>query len=175
MSLNLTLQSGVDARRTSSPQLGTDAYVLNQTRQKQITDGTGANQANKIFTRRLTLAALASATYDLDSGSLSDPSGVSSGVLAAFSRIVALRVTRVDEGDENVSMAGDFVTTKFLGNAGSGSIADAYIPIRPGGNFQYEAPSSTGIAVTASTGDEITFENLSATDEVILDVVVIGS
>ncbi len=175
MSLDVTLSSGVNARRTSVPQIGSAAYQLATQRQKTLTDGSGANQANKIVTRRLTLAGSASTTYDLDSGSLPDPSGVASGVVAAMSRVVYVGVFRVDDGDEDVSMAGDFVTTKMLGNAGSGSLADAYVPVRPGGRVEFEAPGSAGIAVTASTGDQLTFTNLSSADEVVLDIVVIGS
>jgi hypothetical protein len=180
MALTGNITVGLDFKRTTTADLGSAPYSLNSSWAKQIADGTGINQANKIFVDKVTLAGGASVTYDLDGGALADPSGVSGGVVAALSRVVAIAIRRTatpaaSTQDEDVHLKGDFVTTKLLGNLGSGSLADAVIPIGPGGVYLHVFPGANGVGVTASTGDQITLENVSGSDSVELEVVLIGS
>lgn len=177
MALIASISAGLDVRRTASPDFGSDAYSHAASWLKSFTDGVGLNQANKVFVDKVTLAGAASVTYDLDSGALADPSGVSGGVVAAFSRIVAICIRRTNTPvaatqDENVNLLGDFVRTKLLGGVAADPVT---IPIRPGGMFVFIAPDATGVAVTAGTGDEITLTNASAGDSCDLEVVIIGS
>jgi hypothetical protein len=177
MALTASINVGLDIRRTATPDFGSDAYAHSASWLKALLDGTGVNQANKVFVDKVQLAGAGTVTYDLDSGALADPSGVSGGVVAAFSRIVAICIRRVDAPaagtqDENVNLLGDFVKSKLLG----GWVDDAVvIPIRPGGMFLFVAPDATGVAITAATGDELTLTNASAGDTVNLEVVIIGS
>jgi len=136
-----------------------------------FTNGTGLNQVNKVFQDTVSLAGSAAQSYDLDS--------TLTGPLASvtFTRIYAIIVQRTDTPaastqDEALSVGGDFVLTKYLG----GWVDDAIlIPIRPGGALYILAPDSTGIAVTATTGDVITLTNASSADTVNFKILVLGS
>ncbi len=179
MALTGSITAGLNVRRTAVPDFGSDAYNHDASWVKSFTDGSGLNQANKVFVDKVTLAGSGSVTYDLDSGALADPSGVSGGVVAAFSRIVAICIRRTDTPasgtqDENVNIGGDFILTKFLFPNGD-TLTNTRIPIRPGGVFVVVAPDATGIGVTATTGDEITLTNASSSDSCTLEVVIIGS
>jgi len=181
MSLKASVTAALSATRTTTPAVGSSDFKLDAAWSKVLTDGTGLNQATKVFVANPTLAGSGAVTYDLDSGSLADPSGVSSGVVAAFARIVVLAVRRVttpasSTQDEIVALEGDFITSKLLASRDSGGAdALAYVPIRPGGMFIFVAPDATGVPVTATTGDAITLTNLSSADSVELEVVIIGS
>jgi hypothetical protein len=177
MALTGKLSVGIDLLRTTSPDVGSSSYNLAATWMKNITDGTGLNQANKVIVDSVTLAGSGSQNYDLDAGTISDPSGVASGVVAALSRVYAILIRRTDTPaastqDENVTIGGDFILTKLLAGWTDDTIT---IPIRPGGIFVYIAPDATGVAVTASTGDVITLTNASSADSCTLQVVIIGS
>ncbi len=179
MSLKATVTLGFDVNRTSSPDIGSSSYQSAAAWAKTLLDGVGLNQVNKVFVDKVTLAGSGTVTYDLDSGALADPSGVSGGVVAAFSRIVAIFIRRTNTPaattqDENVKLHGDFILTKFL-SPGGDTLVNVSIPIRPGGIFAYIAPDATGVAVTASTGDQITLTNESAGDSTDLEVVILGS
>jgi len=180
MSLTASITVGLNIRRTTTSELGSAPYQYDAAWVKNILDGTGINQANKVYADKVTLAGSATITYDLDAGTLSDPSGVASGVVAAFTRVVAIAVRRrvdpvASTQDEDVHIKGDFVTTKLLANAGSGSLADAALVLGPGGVQLMVFPGVNGVAVTAATGDQITLENKSSADSVEVEFVILGS
>jgi hypothetical protein len=166
-----------DLLRTTSPDIGSASWTNAASWLKTYTDGTGINQVNKVYIDSASLAGSGAVSYDLDSGTLADPSAVGSGVVAAFSRVVAVMVRRTDAPaastqDENITIGGDFVLTKYL----LGWTDDALtIPIHPGGVFTFQAPNATGVAVTASTGDVITITNASSADTVNIQVIILGS
>lgn len=111
-----------------------------------LTDGSTVNKANKIHVDTIATGT----SYDLDAGTLVSPTGVAQ---AAFSRIVAVRVCAPSTNTANVAVNGDFILTKYI----TGWVDDAIsIPVHPGGCLLWTAPSATGVAVTASTGDVIT-------------------
>jgi hypothetical protein len=173
MALSGSISVGINLRKTTSAELGSAPWSMTAAWAKTLTDGTGLNQANKVVAEKVTLAGSGTVTYDLDSGALSDPSGVSGGVVAAITRVVALAVRRTgapaaSTQDEDVHLKGSFITT-LLGNAG------AALPIGPGGMFVYVFPAAEGVVVTPSTGDQLTLENMSTTDSVELEVILVGS
>jgi len=173
MALSGSISIGINLRKTTSADLGSAPWALTAAWAKTLTDGTGINQATKVVAEKVTLAGSGTITYDLDSGTLSDPSGVSGGVVAAFTRVVAIAIRRplppvASTQDEDVHLKGVFITT-LLGNAG------AVIPIGPGGMYVHVFPAAAGVAVTATTGDLFTLENKSTTDSVELEVIVVGS
>ena len=111
-----------------------------------LTDGSTVNKANKIH-----IDTIATGTsYDLDAGTLVNPLGVAQ---AAFSRIVSIRVCAPAANTVAVALSGDFLLTKYLGGWADDAIT---IPVHPGGCFLFLAPSATGVAVTATTGDVLT-------------------
>lgn len=131
----------------------------------QLATGTGASQADKVFSDTRTLGA--SATEDLDvSGALTTPLG-STFVVA---RIKALIVTALAGNTNNVN-----ITRPASNGVPLFLAASDGIPVKPGGAFVWVAPDATGIVVTAATGDLITFTNSGGTTSVTYSVVIIGA
>lgn len=140
---------------------------------KTITSGTGLDQANKVFYDQVTLAGSGTQPYDLDS-TLTGALGT-----VTFSRIYGIAIKRSDTPtastqDENVGVRGDFILTKYL-FANGDTLANVQIPIRPGGIWYWVAPDSTGVAVTATTGDVLELVNNSSADSCTLQVLILGS
>lgn len=143
-SIGLTYGSSQDLGTASWNSGPAGAFIIT------LTDGSTANKANKIHVDTITTGT----SYDLDAGTLVSPVGVAQ---AAFSRIVAFRVCAPAANTTAVALTGDFLSTKYLT---IGGVVDdpvtVTIPVHPGGCFLWTAPSATGVAVTASTGDVIT-------------------
>lgn len=146
--LTSRIRSVVTATFVTTQDLGTSSWDLGTsgTHEVSLTNGSGANQANKIHQDQ----GATGTNYDLDAGTLVDPLGAAQ---AAFSRIVYVRVCAPSANTAAVAVGGDFILSKYL----TGWVDDALtIPVHPGGCWSFVAPSATGVAVTASTGDVIT-------------------
>lgn len=127
--------------------------------------GTGVDQADKIFHDERTLAA--STAEDLDvAGVLTDAFGVT----FTLARLKAIYVFALAANTNNVNVTRPAANGVPLFLAASDGIA-----VRPGGMFVWIAPDATGVAVTAATGDLITFTNSAAGTSVTYDVVLIGA
>lgn len=168
---NVALRLQVD--ETTATDLGASTWKLQTEWPKVFSNGVGTNQASKVFQDTVTLAGSGAQSYDLDS-TLTGPLGS-----VTFSRIFAIAVRRTNAPaattqDENVTIGGDFVLTKYL-LPGGDTLANTTIPIHPGGVFFFVAPNSTGVAVTATTGDVVTLTNASSADSCTLEVVILGS
>jgi hypothetical protein len=164
MALTATVKAVIAAQFTGAPDLGAAAWSLAESGlySRSLADGTGLNQANKIFQDH----GATGTTYDLDAGTMLSPLGAA---LAAFSRIVAVMIDAPATNANPVLVGGDFILTKYL----SGWVDDALtIPVHPGGCLLWVAPSATGVAVTASTGDEITVTPTGVQE---FDIIIIGN
>jgi hypothetical protein len=165
MALSATIKAGINATQTAPVDLGTASFPLNVSTSLALTDGTGSGQADRMFSDTRTLAA--SATEDLDlSGTLTNAFGVT----VTFARIKAIYVT-ADSGNTNnvnVTRPASNGVPIFLA-AGDG------IPVRPSGVFVWACTDATGVAVTAGTGDLLTFTNSSGSTSVTYSVVIIGA
>lgn len=165
MSLTSRLTVGVVAELVSALDLANANVPLDMQTVIRLATGTGADQADKIFHDRRTLAA--SATEDLDlAGSLTDPLGAA----LTFARIkaVIVKASASNVNNVNVTRPASNGVPLFLA-AGDG------IPVRPGGIFAWIAPDATAVAVTAGTGDLLTFTNSAGSTSVTYDVVLIGA
>lgn len=178
MAVSGSVALGLDLTETATPDMAgaTAVAKLGPTWVKTLTSGTGLDQCNKIFVDTATLAGSGSQAYDLDSGTLVGQMGQ---VLAAFSRIVAIFIRRTDTPaastqDENLTIGGDWILTKYL-LPGGDTLSGVTIPLHPGGIFMFVAPNSTGVAVTATTGDGLTITNASSADSCSYELVVLGS
>lgn len=170
-----SIQITPSVTETATTDLGSASWVYGSSTpwSNTFTSGTGLNQANKVFQDTVSLAGSAAQTYDLDS-TLTGPLAT-----VTFSRIYAILVQRTDTPtastqDENLNVGGDFILTKYL-TPGADTLSAVTIPIRPGGTWYFLAPDSTGVAITASTGDQITFTNASSADTVNFKVLILGS
>lgn len=150
---------------TSALDLATASVPLTMTNRIRLTSGTGADQADLIFHDTRTLAASAAEDLDL-AGSLTDALGST----LTFARIKAVIVSAdsANTNDVNVTRPSANGVPLFL--AASDGIA-----VRPGGVFAWVAPDSTAVAVTAGTGDLLTFTNSAGSTSVTYDVLLIGA
>lgn len=150
---------------TSDLDLVSASAPLELSERWRLASGTGANQADKIFSDTRTLAA--SATEDLDlAGSLAGALGGS----VVFAKIKAIYIKAASGNTNNVN-----VTRPASNGVPLFLAASDGIPVRPGGAFFWIAPDSTAVAVTASTGDLITLTNSSSGSSVTYDVIIIGT
>lgn len=165
MGLTSRLTVAAVADLTGALDLATASVPLDMTTVIRLASGTAANQADKIFHDRRTLVA--SATEDLDlAGSLTDALGAT----ITMARIKALIVKAASANTNNVNVIRPAANGVPLFLAASDGI-----PVLPGGVLAWIAPNAAGIAVTAGTGDLITFTNSAAGTSVTYDVVIIGA
>jgi len=130
-----------------------------------LTPGTGANQADKMFAYRSTLAASASENIDL-AGALTDVLGNA----LTFAKVKAIMV-RADPGNTNDVVVGGAATNGFVGPFGA---VTHTIAVKPGGEFLNALPG-TGWVVVPATGDILKIANGGAGTPVTYDIVLIGT
>jgi len=164
MALTSSIQVKVNATHTNVLDLGTATFPLSLLQSLSLADGTGANQADRIFSDTRTLSA--SATEDLDlSGSLTNAYGT-----VTFARIKAVLVIAdaANTNNVNVTRPASNGVPLFLA-AGDG------VAVRPSGFFLWACSDATGVAVTAGTGDLLTFTNSAGSTSVSYSVVIVGA
>lgn len=164
MALITELTPRLVAAYTGSGDLATPSVPLDIGDRIRMTSGTTTGKADLMWSDTRTLAA--SGTEDLDlAGSLTDAFGT------AFT-VVKLKLVYVTADDGNTN---DVQITRPASNgvplflaAGDG------LAVGPGGCFVWCAPAA-GVAVTAATGDLITFTNSAGSTGVTYSVVLIGT
>lgn len=134
-------------------------------RQFNIGNGTGANQADRMFVDSNTLAASGTANIDL-AGSLTDVFGAA--LTFARIKLVAIAAAEGNTNDVQVTRPASNGSPLFLA-AGDG------LSVRPGGMFLWVAPDAVASIVTAGTGDLLTFTNSAAGSSVTYEAVIIGA
>ncbi len=166
MALKTNIDLRLDAVLSSTLDLASGSVPLAIHESYRLTDGTGSNQANRIFHDRRTLAASANEDLDL-AGSLTDAFGAT----ITFARIKAIMVKAAATNTNNVLVGGDATSTFFTW---VGAETDLVV-VRPGGLFLLATPDSTGYAVTATTGDLLRVANSSSGTSVTYDIVLVGA
>jgi hypothetical protein len=165
MALTTKLTASLAATLTDVLDLSTVSDPVSYSVRYDLTSGTGAGQADMMWHDRRTLTA--SATEDLDlAGVLVNAFGDTQ----TFARVKAVIVAAASGNTNNVNVtrpASNGVPL-FLA-AGDG------IPVRPGGMFWWVATDATAVAVTAGTGDLLTFTNSAGSTSVTYDVIIIGA
>ena len=151
------LVSALDLQTRRAPAALKAAYAL--------TNGTGAGEADILWTDRRTIAA--STTEDLDlTASLSDAFATS----LTFARIKLIMVKAAAANTNNVHVGGDAAAlVGWVGNASD------LVVVRPGGMFLWVATDATAAAVTATTGDILQVANSSSGTSVTYDIALVGS
>lgn len=164
MALYTDLTLKVVATLTAAGDLGTPTFPIDNTTRYIWASGTGADQADKMYSDTNTLGA--SATVDLDlAGPLSDGLG---GTITLV-KLKALIVKAAPANTNNVLVSRPAANGVPLFAAASDAI-----PVLPGGTFAWISPGA-GIAVTPATGDLVTFTNSAGGSSVAYDVFVIGT
>lgn len=168
MSLTSRLNLSISANLASALDLVTAQAPLLKTYETVLASGTGAGQADKVFSDTRTLTA--SSTEDLDlAGVLTDAFGAS----LTFVKIKALIVSAAAANTNNVLVGGVA--------AGLSSIivpqTTGIVTVRPGAVFAVfaGAADATGYAVTATTADLLHVANSSSGTSVTYDIIVIGT
>jgi hypothetical protein len=144
--------------------LVTSGANTNYRKSMDLANGTGANQANVIFSDQRTLSSAATEDLDLAGGGLTDPLGTA----FAPARIKCVMIASASGNTTNLTLLGDTNSVPVL------STAATTIVIAPGGVFTACRPDATAWAVTAGTGDIIQVANASGASAV-YDVILVGS
>lgn len=153
----------VNASQTSSTDLSSAIDSLLKTYTCALAAGTGDGQANTVWSDTVTLAASGTADIDFAAALTS-----SFGATLTFTKIKVLIVAAAAGNTNNVLLSRPASNGLVLFSAASDELK-----ILPGGFFAITAPNA-GIAVTAATGDLLTFTNSAGTTGVTYDVIVIG-
>lgn len=165
MSLTSSIKLNVSAVQSSALDLGTRSFPAALNLAIALANGTGANQADLMFSDTRTLTA--SATEDLDlAASLTD----SFGATITFARIKAIIISAASGNANNVNVTRPASNGVPLFLAASDGLA-----VRPGGLFALVGPDATGVAVTAGTGDLLTFTNSAGSTSVSYSIIILGA
>lgn len=163
MPLSTRLEVKVAAELSLATDLANAAAPVNLAKSMVLASGTGADQADKVFADRRTVAAGATDTIDL-AGALTDPLGA----VVSFAKVKAIVIS-------NRSTTQTLTVTRPVNGAPIFAAAGDAVAVPPGGVLALAAPGAAGLAtVTAGTGDLLDVVN-SAGASADYDVVVIGT
>lgn len=160
-SLTGTVSLKFNGTYSSAADLGTLTHAFSELYSNALTSGTGANQANAIFSDNRSI----SGNDDLDlAGGLSD----SFGTTLTFTSVKAIIVRAAAANTANITMGAEGI------NPFSSIFADATdaLILPPGGLFVLTNPAADGFTVTAGTGDILRFAPASGTQA--YDLIIIG-
>lgn len=165
MALTTRVQFTLASELTNALDLGTVSLPVKKALDFIWSSGTGANAADRVFADTRTVAASSNDSLDL-AGSLSD------GIGGAFTpaKIKGLIVYASPSNTNNV-----VVTRPASNGVPLFSAAGDAFPLRPGALLVWLSPDSTGVAVTAGTGDLLDFTNSGAGTGVTYDLVILGT
>jgi hypothetical protein len=162
--LTALINLSVTGKQVNALDLGSEVAPFTKSLAVSLANGTGVNQADKVFTDTRTLAL--SATEDLDLAAvLLDAFG--QAITFAKLKAVIIVAAAGNTNDVQVTRPASNGAPLFLA-AGDG------ILVKPGGAFVWVAPG-TGITVTPATGDLLTITNGGAGTPVTYDVILIGT
>ncbi len=146
--------------------LGKVAFDFSAGRITPIAPGTGAGQADRMYSDRRTLAASANEDLDL-AGGLASPFGVAA---QTFAKIKAILVIAAPENTNDV-VVGGAASNAF---AAPFDAADNKVKVPPGGMMLLTAPAA-GWTVTASTADLFRIANGGSGTGVTYDIMILGT
>ena len=151
---------------TGSVDIGSVTQNLGYDATYTLTNGTGADQANMVFSDTRTLTASSSENLDL-AGGLTDVFGTT----ITFTKIKGIIVKAAAANTNNV-LVGGAASAQFVNWV---SDATDVLVIRPGGMVALVAPDATAYAVTATTADLLKIANSAGSTSVSYDIILIGT
>ena len=170
MAVTATISTSVNGSFTSTADTaisGTPTYPFAIAASAAYSSGTGAGQVDRVYAKTLTLAASATADLDL-AGSLVDIYGAT----ITIAKLKAVFVQAAAANTNNVQVTRPASNgVPWLMAAGDG------IALRPGAWVCWGSGTTdaSGVAVTAGTGDLITFTNSAGSTSVTYTVVLLGT
>ncbi|WP_367128324.1 hypothetical protein [Saccharothrix sp. HUAS TT1] len=165
MTLNSRINLGVLAELSNQLDLSAAAVPLSYAKSIPLLNGTGANQADKVFQDSNSIAASSTTSLDLAGGGLTDALNNS----LTFVKLKAVIVYAEPTNTNNV-----VVTRPASNGVPLFSAAGDACPVLPGGTFVWVAPGA-GVTVTAGTGDLLDLVNSGAGSAVDYDIVLLGT
>lgn len=154
------------AAELSNPQdLGTGTFPLIVAPNWVLTNGTGANQANEVFSDIRTLTASSTENLDLAGGLTGH-----FGETLTFTKIKGVIIV-ADAGNTNDVVVGGAASNGFAALFGD---ATDTVKVKPGGSLALIAPDAAAYAVTAGTGDLLKIANGGSGTSVTYKIVLIG-
>lgn len=166
MSLQATISAAIAASLTGNGKFGKVAHDLGYSPVIALADGSGANQANKLFADSRTVAASATDSLDLN-GALNDALGQS----LALTRVAAIMI-KAAAGNGGDLLVGPAAVNGFLGPWNAAADRNK---VKPGGILLLVAPTAAGFPVVAGTGDLLNVVNSNAGASGSYDIVIVGS
>jgi hypothetical protein len=160
------LVSATESPATGVSELVAQAVRINKSYSVALGDGTGANQADRMFADQRTLAD--GGTENLDCSGLLAP--FFGGTPIALLRLKAFLFYSLPTNTTNLTVSRGPSNGALLFTALSSGVA----AIKPGAMFLWCDPSAAAVAVTATSADLITVTN-SAGAAATYDVYIIGS
>jgi hypothetical protein len=167
--MSISGEIGIHANITQveAKDLGNAELALKWAKAWALLNGTGANQADKIYHDKISIGPSATVTLDL-AGVLTDPLGVAFTLAKVKAILVFAAAANNPSNNVNVQRPASNGVPIFLA-------ASDGIGLRPGAAFAWFSPDATGVAVTAGTGDLLDFVNSAGTNTVEAEVIVIGT
>jgi hypothetical protein len=154
-------------KQVEAKDLGTAELPLSWAKAWAVANGTGANQADKIYHDKFTIGPSATVTLDL-AGVLTDLLGVAFTLAKLKAILVYASAANNAANNVNVQRPASNGVPIFLA-------ASDGIGLRPGAAFAWFSPDATGVAVTAGTGDLIDFVNSAGTNTIEAEVILVGT
>lgn len=164
MSLSASVKLIVAGTLSNTIDIGSAGYSFNKTFSQTFANGTGASQANQIWTDSREISG--SGNDDLDMAtSLTNAFGTT----LTFTSIKGIIISAASANGGNIEVGAEGTNpfASFFGDA-----TDQLV-IAPGGFFGLVNPAADGYAVTAGTGDILRIANTDGS-AVNYDIMIIG-
>jgi hypothetical protein len=165
MAASASVVAKITGTLTDSADLQAQTSALISALTFALTDGSGANHINQMWSDQRTLSASATEDHDL-AGGLTDVYGNT----ITFTKIKAILVSAAAANTNGVEVGGA-AANGFDSWVGA---AEDHVIVKPGGVLLIVAPDADGYAVTAGTGDLLTITNDAGSTAVTYDIVLLG-
>lgn len=164
MPLSSSLKVGFRGTYTSALDLGTVSYPFDVSAAITLDNGTGANQADKVWSDTRTVTTGATDSIDV-AGSLTDAFGAT--FTLARVKVIYIKASSSNTTDLQLARPASNGVPLFS------AVSDAIV-IKPGGVFLWATGDATAIPVTAATADLISVIN-GAGASAVYDIVIVGA
>lgn len=165
--LTTKLVARILASQTGTGDLQIPSAPLNLSKAIELAAGTGANQADVLWSDTRILTASSTENLDLNGTGLTNALGET----ASFVKVRGLYVAAAAANTNTVNVGGA-ASNGFITPFGD---ATDVLKVRPGGFVFLAAPDTTAYAVTAATGDLLKIANGGAGTSVTYDIVLVGA